>query len=45
MITSKKYSGLNIWPKTPNQGIASKNMIITIKYNEAKKQKEINLPQ
>lgn len=43
MMTSKGYSGLDISPKTLNQGTGIEDIIYTIWYKEVIKQMEINL--
>ena len=41
VITSKRRSGLHIWPETLNQGTNKKDMIFTTWYKKAMKQMEI----
>lgn len=45
MITSKGHSGLDIWQKTPNQGIGTEEIISTTWYKRVMKQSVINLQQ
>lgn len=45
MITGKGRSGLDIWPKTPNQNTSTEDMIFITCYKEAIKQTKINPQQ
>lgn len=45
VITGKRCSGLNIWPKTPNQNTGIKDMILTTQYKETMKRTKINPKQ
>lgn len=45
LIINKGHSSLDIWPKIPNQGISSENMIFITWYNETIKQRKINHQQ
>ena len=45
VITGKRHSGPDIWLETPNQGIGTEDMILTIRYKEAIKRTKINLQQ
>lgn len=45
ITTGKGRLGPDIWPKILNQDTGSEDIILTILYNEAMKQKEINPQQ
>ena len=45
VIIGKGRSGLNIWPKTPNQDTDTENIILTTSPKEAMKRNKINLKQ
>ena len=42
-MTGKEYLDPNIWLKTSNQSTGTKEIILTIWYTKARKQKKINL--
>lgn len=45
VITGERCLGPDIWPEIPNQDTDSQDMIFTTWYNEAIKQREINLKE
>ncbi len=45
VMTGEGRLGPDIWPKTPNQGTGTEEMILTIWYKEAMKRSEINPQQ
>ena len=42
VMTGKGRFSPNIWPKTPNQGTGTEEIILTIWYKEAMKKNRIN---
>ncbi len=45
VMTGEGRSGPDIWPKTPNQGTGTEEMILTTWYKEVMKQSGINPQQ